>query len=391
MKKTLLVYSALVFSSQASASGLYFYEVGNASVGLANAGQAALAQDASTIVSNPAGMTRLPDQMITGGLQAIGGDISYQLDNDNLQSPGNVMNVMPGASTFYSQKVTDSLYAGVGLYGNFGLGIDYGDWAGQGIIKKSNLLAMTLSPTLAWKLSDRVSLGASVNANYGIFNLTREVNGDEDKQKDHDWAASYRLGLLMNLTDQTRAGITWDSKTEYDFSIHETVRLPQGDYVVPLTAQVNAPQQLMLSLVHDIDKEWSVMGNLGWQDWSQFGAPQITVNGQQVNNTNRLKDTWHTALGVQYRPTELWRLNAGVAYDSSIYETQSDTSLSLPTGDEWRFGTGAQYQITPASNLGFAVEYIHMQSSHVTSPAVFSGSYDNPYLWIANVNYSYQF
>lgn len=43
-------------------------------------GQAARAQDAATIVTNPAGMTRLPDHMFTGGLQAMDGDISYKLD-----------------------------------------------------------------------------------------------------------------------------------------------------------------------------------------------------------------------------------------------------------------------------------------------------------------------
>lgn len=65
--------------------------------------------------------------------------------------------------------------------------------------------------------------------------------------------------------------------------------------------------------------------------------------------------------------------------------------MTLPTGDEWRFGTGAQYQITSASNTGLAVEYLHMQSSKVQTPGVLSGSYDHPYLWFASVNYSDQF
>ncbi len=130
---------------------------------------------------------------------------------------------------------------------------------------------------------------------------------------------------------------------------------------------------------------------LGWQDWSQFGSPQITVAGHESNKNNRLKDSWHTAVGVQYRPTEQWRLNAGVGFDSTVYDSQSDTALSLPTGDEWRFATGAQYQITPASNIGVAVSYLHMQSSHVKSPELTAGSYDRPYLWFASVNYSYQF
>lgn len=395
MKKTTLMCIGLLVSPTGYASGLYFYEIGTEDTALAGAGQAARAQDASTIVTNPAGMTRLPDHMFTGGLQAMDGDISYTLDDESRgNSPGDIMRIFPNASAFYAQKINDDLFAGIGMYGNYGLGTDYGNWAGDRLIKKSTMAALTLSPSVAYKLNDRLSIGGSVNLNYGFLSLTRNVDGDDETEKDHDWAMSYRLGLLMELTDQTRAGITWNSKTEYDFDINGKARfpnLPNVEYDLPISAQVRAPQQIMLSLVHDFNQQWSVMGDLGWQDWSQFGSPQISVSGQDIDKSNRLKDSWHTALGVQYRPTEQWRLNAGVAFDSSIYETQSDVALTLPTGDEWRFATGAQYQVTPQSNIGFAVSYLHMQSSHVQSPALYKGSYDNPYLWFASVNYSYQF
>lgn len=395
MKKSTL-FSLLVFLSPATqASALYFYEIGTEDSALAGAGQAARAQDASTIVTNPAGMTRLPDHMFTGGLQAMDGDISYRLDDDSgRKNPGDIMRFFPNASAFYTQKLNDALYAGVGLYGNYGLGIDFGNWAGDRLIKKSTMVAMTLSPSLAYKLSERVSVGGSVNVNYGFLSLTRNVDNEDEKQNDHDWALSYRLGLLMELTDKTRAGIAWTSKTDYDFNIDAKARfpnLPNVEYQIPVSAQVRAPQQIMLSLVHDFNKTWSLMGDLGWQDWSQFGSPQVSVAGQDANRKNRLKDSWHTALGLQYRPTELWRINAGIAFDSTVYKTQNDVALSLPTGDEWRFATGAQYQITPQSNIGFAVSYLNMQSSRVQSPEQFKGRYDNPYLWFASLNYSYQF
>lgn len=395
MKKSTL-FSLLAFLSPATqASALYFYEIGTEDTALAGAGQAARAQDASTIVTNPAGMTRLPDHMFTGGLQAMDGDISYHLDdNSGRKNPGDIMRFFPNASAFYTQKLNDALYAGLGLYGNYGLGIDFGNWAGDRLIKKSTMVAMTLSPSLAYKLSERVSVGGSVNVNYGFLSLTRNVDNEDEKQNDHDWALSYRLGLLMELTDKTRAGISWTSKTDYDFNIDAKARfpnLPNVEYEIPVSAQVRAPQQIMLSLVHDFNKTWSIMGDLGWQDWSQFGSPQVSVAGQDANRKNRLKDSWHTALGLQYRPTELWRINAGVAFDSTVYKSQNDVALSLPTGDEWRFATGAQYQITPQSNIGFAVSYLNMQSSRVQSPEQFKGSYDNPYLWFASLNYSYQF
>ena len=395
MNKNIILISGMLFSTVGHASALYFYETGTEDTALAGAGQAARAQDAATLLTNPAGMTRLPDHMVTTGLQAMGGDIPYTLNNASVeqQSPGNAMKVFPNASLFYTQHLNDTVSAGIGLYSNYGLGIDFGHWAGDRLIKRSTMVAMTLSPGVAWKLSDRVSVGAAAGLNYGFLSLTRNNDGNDQTQHDHDGAMNYHLGLLMDLTDQTRAGITWTSKTDYHFNIDGKVRFPNQpnlEYDLPFSTQVHAPQQVMFSLVHDINQQWSVMGDLGWQDWSQFGSPQIQVNGHTSDRVNRLQDTWHTALGVQYRPDEQWRINAGVAFDSSPYKTQNDVALSLPTGDEWRFATGAQYQITPASNVGFAVEYLHMQSANVKSDP-FAGEYKNPWLWFASVNYSYQF
>jgi long-chain fatty acid transport protein len=236
MKTRILLCAGLLVASCAHASALYFYETGTEDTALAGAGQAARAQDASTIMTNPAGMTRLPDHMVTGGLQVMDGSIDYHLKNDAQKSPGDVMKTVPNASAFYSQKVTDKLYAGIGLYGNYGLGIDYGNWAGDRLIKKSTMAAMTLSPSIAYKLNDRLSIGASANINYGFLSLTRNVNDDDRQQHDRDWAMSYRLGVLMQLTDQTRVGIAWNSQTDYGFDINGKARLPNGAYDLPVSA-----------------------------------------------------------------------------------------------------------------------------------------------------------
>ena len=55
MKTRLLLCAGLLAASSAHASALYFYEAGTEDTALAGAGQAARAQDASTIMTNPAG------------------------------------------------------------------------------------------------------------------------------------------------------------------------------------------------------------------------------------------------------------------------------------------------------------------------------------------------
>ncbi|ADU71663.1 OmpP1/FadL family transporter [Pantoea sp. At-9b] len=386
----------LLLSGASQASGLYLYEIATEDIGLAGAGQAARAQDAATLMTNPAGMTRLPDRMITGGLQALYGDTPYSLDNDATlrgNSPGNTIGWFPGASLFYHQRLNDRWSAGIGLYGNYGLGLDFGDWAGDRLIKKSTLVGMTLSPAIAWKINDRLSWGLGLGINYGFLSLTRNLDGQDEKATDHDWALNFRTGLLMQVTDATRIGLAYTSKTEYHFTINGEAQFPQLDnvsYTLPIDAQVNTPAQLMFSVVHDLNQQWSLLGDLGWQDWSAYGANQIAVTGQALSRDNKLQDTWHTAFGVQFRPDEQWRFNAGIAYDSSFYKNQDDTSLTMPSGAAWRYGIGAQYQLTASSNIGAAFEYLNMASSSVATPLV-KGDYHDPNIYFFSMNYSYQF
>src|SRR5215471_17192137 len=76
----LVVIASLVGAlgtSQGHAGGLTLYEVGTADVGLASAGYGARAQDASTVLTNPAGMTRLEGNQGLLGLQALYGDVKF--------------------------------------------------------------------------------------------------------------------------------------------------------------------------------------------------------------------------------------------------------------------------------------------------------------------------
>ena len=70
---TAVYFSLLLFglTGSAYAGGLYLYEIGTEDLGLAGAGMAARAQDASTVMGNPAGMTRLNGKHLTVGAAGI--------------------------------------------------------------------------------------------------------------------------------------------------------------------------------------------------------------------------------------------------------------------------------------------------------------------------------
>jgi len=391
--KPLVCLIFLGLAGQAHAGGLYLYEMGTEDVGLANAGSAARAQDASVIANNPAGMTRLQGNEFTFGAQAMYGKYDYDLDNSNFNNAGNVIGWLPGGSAFYSHSISDDLKVGLAFYGTFGLSLDFNDnWAGRNLVTETTLMGLTLQPTVAYRLNDQWSIGVGVGINYGIFKLKRkqlEINGgNTNNSNDTDVAGNVKLGILFEPTERTRFGLTYSSKVDYDYDIDGQGTLPGGQpWSLSLDATVNAPQWVMFSMVQVINDKWTLLGEVGWQDWTQFADSDVNGDSTDLD----LQDTWHGAVGTQYQLTDATRLNFGVAYDSSMYDDKDNTELLLPSGWAWRFGTGVQHQLSEHSSLGTAFEYVYGETAKVSDPEVLSGEYNNPQVYFISANYSYRF
>jgi long-subunit fatty acid transport protein len=64
------------------------------------------------------------------------------------------------------------------------------------------------------------------------------------------------------------------------------------------------------------------------------------------------------AAGAQYRVSDPWLLNAGIAYDSGFQDSSDHVSPLLPVNSAWRFGVGGQQQLTETTCRGVAAEHL---------------------------------
>jgi long-chain fatty acid transport protein len=102
------------------------------------------------------------------------------------------------------------------------------------------------------------------------------------------------------------------------------------------------------------------MGNIGWQDWSEFGKKDLTLRSTTSTTLTQdldFDDTWHFALGAQYRFAERWLWSVGAAYDTSPTDEDNRTP-SLPLDRQIRIGTGIQYDWNKNITVGVAYEYL---------------------------------
>jgi long-chain fatty acid transport protein len=371
----LMVAPAAVF-----AGGIALYEVGPSQTALASAGWASRAEDASTLFTNPAGMTRLTKSELLTGIQPLYTDLKFSPDSRTTTrgSGNNTQNWLPTGNLYYVQSISPDLKAGIGVLGYFGLAQDYGDsWVGRYYVQNNAMQGLTIQPSLAYKVTDKLSLGVGLNAMFGSLEEEVAVNnageGRPDgkvKMEDEAWGFGVNLGLLYELDSKTRFGLNYLSEVKLEFSdtpefagigpVLLAALRARGLTTASIDLGVWVPQMAMFSVYHQLTDRWGIMGDVGWQDWSKFGKVDVSVNSNDPRSLTtdlNFKDTWHFALGAQYQVSQPWLLFFGAAYDTSPVKT-GEMSVALPMGDSYRFGTGTQYKLKENVLLNFAYELV---------------------------------
>jgi long-chain fatty acid transport protein len=160
---------------------------------------------------------------------------------------------------------------------------------------------------------------------------------------------------------------------------------------------VTVPQSVMLSAYHELCPKWAIVANVGWQNWHEFGKVDVGVdsdNPQSLTKELNYQDTWHGAIGAHYRPCEAWLFSAGFAYDTSAVSDENRT-LSLPMGEAYRFGLGAQWQVSERVNLGAAYEFTWAGDMPVTQDSTYrgrvSGSYEDSWFSFFALHLTWRF
>ncbi len=394
------------------------YELGTPDVGAAAAGWAARAQDAGTVFTNPAGMTRLEKSELLVGVQPIYLHAEFSPDANTTTSGGDedASTWLPAGGLYYVHNLTPKLKFGFSAGGYFGLGLEYqNNWVGRYYVQEVKLQAMGFQPAIAYQVNDWLSLGAGVVALYGVLEEKIAVNNIGPNQpdgklklEDSDWAYQANLGVLVEPRKGTRFGLTYLSEADLEFNDKpnfsdlgpglEPLLQASGLLDAKLKIDFTMPQQVMFSAYHELNDRWALMGNLGWQDWSEFGKVGVTVASEDASSLTvdrNYKDTWHVAVGAQYRVADPWLLTTGVAYDSSMVEDK-DRTPDLPVGEAWRFGLGANYDWSKELALGVGYTFLwngdlDMDVNRGTLAGSVSGTYENTSMNIINFYLNWKF
>ena len=398
-----LVLSGYQLSSQAA--GFALSEQSGSGMGNAYAGAAAVAEDASTIFFNPAGMTYIEGRQLVGALHAIrtSGDF-----NNQGSAPAGVRPLGDEGGDFgswaflpnfyYKQDLTEQLKFGIGVGTPFGLKTEYDrNWLGRFQAVKSELKTVNINPSLAWKVNDQWSLGFGISAMWAQAELTSAANlGASEsfvRNKGKDWGFGYNLGAIYQITPDTRLGLAYRSKVEQHLkgSAHSPFTMLNGVPGSTLNTDINAdltlPETLSFSTFSQLNDRWDLLTDVTWTRWTQF--KELTIMRDNGSNTvlGSTREHWNNTLrysvGLNYRYSPTLKLRTGIAYDDEAIDNEHRTAR-IPGNDRTWLSVGASWQYTPATRLDFGYAHLFIKDARIyddqrtsvpTSKGLISGKY----------------
>lgn len=251
-------------------------------------------------------------------------------------------------SLFVVKTLSDRARLGFSVAGLLGGGVDYGDnFVGRFSVIKANLAGVGLSPSIAYKINSRLSIGAGVSIIYSLLDeeiAIRQPGFSDGKlkfDKLDDWAPQGFFGLTYQFTDRALLGVVYRTKADIDLEGDAKLRhlavpfSPTGNIKISWTN----PQLVEVGFRYQFSNELTLFANVDWEDWSVFSDNRLGISGGAVQQTAELdrnwKDTWHGGLALAYtRNSHVF--SAGVSYDTSPVDDR-DRTFDLPVDEQLKF------------------------------------------------------
>lgn len=409
-----LVFCALAsIASPAGSNGFMLLEQNATNLGMAYAGTASLAEDASTNFYNSAGLTRLcQEQIVLGGALAVPNTkldvVKATATNGAYVGAGTVR---PADTAYipwmhYAKRISDRWMFGTSFISTFGSKTDYST---QSIARytatKAKLITVDIAPSIAYQLFDCFSVGVGLDAVYADATLASQLNvlraggAPLPAVTTNDgftyltgsrWDWGFHAGVLYEFNDCTRIGANYRSRVEPTLkgtAITQvtTVNVPGAPGLSAITqqgarAKLKMPDTATISAYHAFNDCWALMADAQWIHWNTYDKLNIVLeDGTVSTTTNNYKNSYRLAIGGEYQFDPCLKLRMGTSYDKTPTQFPYRT-IYIPDEDQIGVAIGGQYRLNKCLAFDFGYAHIFQDKAQIQQgpPTVAGGPPANP-------------
>jgi long-chain fatty acid transport protein len=391
------IVAALTNVPPVLAEGYKVQLAGVKALGVGYAGRAT-ADDAAVVWLNAAGMTELPSRWtLTFGAAVIPFSLDYR-DHGSRSLLGQPMTGSIAINVGQKPMVPHGflVYAidrrwrlGFGFNAPYGLGVDYANaWVGRYYAGESSLAVANFSSALAFKWTDRLSLGVGLNVQRATTTLTNRIDfgslgaalglplppqgADGGIAFDgRSWGFGVDLSGAWRLTSRARLVATYREEiahalagdTAFDVPVAATPFAAGGAFrATRATAVLPMPREISVATAIHLapDGEWTIVADATWTDWSTFDRLALRFdNPAQPTVVQRahFTDSIRFGGGVIHSPTADWTLRAGGFFERTPVPDETRTPR-LPEVDNVGVAVGGSYRLSSRWDLDFAWSHL---------------------------------
>lgn len=377
----LVALMILALSPSVHGSGFLIYEHGAVAMAMGGA-FVGLANDATAVFHNPAGIAFLEGTQVSAGVTLIFPSSTLSMPDIDLVNPA-YSNTYDQASqvfyppTFYiTHKFSDNLVAGFGFFAPYGLGTEWPNpttFPLRYISTRANMQTLIFNPTIAYKFNDNLSVGVGVSYIYSSLELDLTYNLDLTGlgfafydvpitvDKTSGTALAVNAGVLykeekFSLGFNWRGGFTID----YDGDLNlDGSNLPAAVAAgFPTNGTVNAPfsfpHVLGIGAAFNLSDQLVLTADVHYVLWSAFDIievdpdvplpPGLPVSLDFDPIPENFEDSFLFRVGMQYQMNENFALRGGFLYDQTPQPVASMDTM-LPDSDRWALTGGFGYSV----------------------------------------------
>jgi long-chain fatty acid transport protein len=356
-------------------------------LGTAYAGTGSLAEDASINYYNVAGLTRLrEEQIVLGGtlnLLRTSLNVTRATATTGALLSSNIEHAKPANSALipffhYAKRIDDRWIFGLSGVATFGSKATYLE---ESIVRcmdtKSTLRPFNLSPSLAYSFCNGLSIGAGVDAvhaeaylysHIGSGNLATDGAAEISGSR---WAMGYHAGLLYEIDNGTRFGLSYRSPVKIKLKGNSELQLFAGAPFISqsIRADLKLPDFTILSAYHAFNDRWAIMGDFRWTHWKLFDQLALRFeDGSQLISRADYKNSYMLAVGGTYQCNEQWQFKAGAAFDKTPTRDTTRT-IYLPDQNQTILGLGTKYNFSECLAIHFCYAHIFYKKANINQTA----------------------
>lgn len=396
MRKFMLLLLLIITTALTVVAGGYqvgLHSTRNIGMGLIGT---SLNQDASCLFYNPGGASFIDEKFsFSGGVTFLMSQAWYQAKGEAYQEQ--IKSVTNFPFYFYAAyKPVKDVSVGVAVNTPYGLSMAWPDeWKGRFLIQNVKFNAITIQPTVSYKINEIIGIGAGLVISTGSVDLNQAIpldySGGEGKIniKGHTTQFGFNAGIMVHPMKELSLGLDYRSKI--------TMKVKNGDatFTVPPSVASEFPNQqvdvtlplpanLDFGASYTIKGKWMIGLDLNYVFWNAYDSlifdfHKETDNVKRNSSPRLYENRLITRFGVQWMISKLITVRVGGYYDPSPVKTDYLDPM-LPSADEIGLTCGLSIYPTKGFSIDLSYEYLMgMERSGQYSPANFAGTYKSTF------------